>query len=566
MDTPRHNPLSVLATGVVVLVLLSLSLFWLRLFVSAQRRGLLPRDARSVGIPLSPRRWGLTETPDPNQPFPGAADAWTSAGAPFLAGLGAPHYVRAQIFGGPNSYVYRWVPEPDGEQLYYDAVLGQIVYKRTEETRHDDGTRTVRRVTYFAGPDGVGSQPDRKLGRFRSLIADAFCLSPQIVYDRALRRFFAIDWRQQTVQQGPQLPDEDGRRPLQIRVLAKNSDVFRAEIAPNRPKDGPPGIPIHWESYLLPQDRLLVLDASGRIDLLDGQKLKYAGVAGILPAPPLFSGITHEARPDDVVAYDVKPFLVPRRGTDNDRRYGGCAVASLSREGLAVQLTIFDPNGRGIGGGDTQIRQYLPDARGNLRESLVPSARAAYFTLPGAEVLTGAEFVLESLHPPGLLLLSYLAAPHMEASAGYRSLFLLPDSFVAKVARDSAGTLIDRILVTMLLACPAVLLALSLAWRIDRDAAKTGLSKSTRRAWWIVTIGLGLPAYITYRLTRPRVTMVTCANCGVGRRPDRDKCQHCGSPWTVPELTPPAWRVRGAAEQGEENAFSREPQADSQVQ
>ena len=57
------------------------------------------------------------------------------------------------------------------------------------------------------------------------------------------------------------------------------------------------------------------------------------------------------------------------------------------------------------------------------------------------------------------------------------------------------------------------------------------------------TFALGLPGYLTYRLTRPKITLVTCRNCGLGRRPDREKCHHCGSLWHVPELIPPAWRV-----------------------
>ena len=93
-----------------------------------------------------------------------------------------------------------------------------------------------------------------------------------------------------------------------------------------------------------------------------------------------------------------------------------------------------------------------------------------------------------------------------------------------------------------------------------------GLSKQERTLWTLGAFALGLPAYITYRLTRPKVTLVTCANCGKSRRPDMDKCHRCGSPWVVPELTPPAWRVLGEPEPAEENSLSREPRADMQVQ
>jgi hypothetical protein len=140
-------------------------------------------------------------------------------------------------------------------------------------------------------------------------------------------------------------------------------------------------------------------------------------------------------------------------------------------------------------------------------------------------------------------LASYLAGPHLEAPAGCRSLFLLPDSFVAMSARDVHAGWVGRFSRALSLALPAFLLSLLLAWRVTRDGARLGLSKNTRAAWVAGTVLFGLPAYITYRLTRPRVTLVTCTNCGTGRRPDRERCQRCGSPWVVPELVPPAWRV-----------------------
>jgi ribosomal protein L37E len=63
-----------------------------------------------------------------------------------------------------------------------------------------------------------------------------------------------------------------------------------------------------------------------------------------------------------------------------------------------------------------------------------------------------------------------------------------------------------------------------------------------------------------------RRTEITCANCGVGRRPDLEKCHHCGSPWVVPELVPPAWRVIGEPEPAEDGSPSQAQQASSQVQ
>jgi hypothetical protein len=95
----------------------------------------------------------------------------------------------------------------------------------------------------------------------------------------------------------------------------------------------------------------------------------------------------------------------------------------------------------------------------------------------------------------------------------------------------------------LLLMTPATLLALWLAARILRDASTLGLSKNVRRFWVIAALTFGLTGYITYRLTRPKVSLVTCVNCGKPRRTDTGICHRCGSKWDVPELTPPAWRV-----------------------
>jgi uncharacterized paraquat-inducible protein A len=92
---------------------------------------------------------------------------------------------------------------------------------------------------------------------------------------------------------------------------------------------------------------------------------------------------------------------------------------------------------------------------------------------------------------------------------------------------------------------PSIILAIWLAYRVSKNAVVVGLSENARHYWIIGTLAFGLAAYITYRLTRPRITLVTCLNCGKMRRPDMAKCHRCKSDWHVPELAPPAWRVLG---------------------
>jgi hypothetical protein len=556
MNARKHNLISVLATGVIVVILVSLVLFWARWLCSMQRVALLPPVARRVTVqPSSP----LFEISAPRVPR-GIGAEMTSYSL-LSTGLGALQYVPRR-----QARIFQWDSHSRRPSVYYDAARGLIVYAGPAPTQEGDGTHATRRVTYYAGPEGVGEAPDVRLGRFRSPVADRSMLRPQIVYDPTLRRFFAIDWPERTVRQGPKLADKDPHQPVQIRVLWQGvlgqggPDLHL--VPPSLPRDIEAGKTLYLGAFFSIEDRVLVLDASGRIDLLDPQTLEIVGAAGRLVSPTTLFGSPRLTKPEDVLSFSVTPI-----GVGQDRAYGGCAVATISRDAIGMRLNVYDANGGLLDGAETGIPQYREDGRGEARRSgTIFSAGAAYVYLPGAQVLTLAKFALESLHPPVFLLASYLAGPHLEAAAGYRSLFLLPDSFVAMSARGGDSGLIERSSRAFGLALPALLLSLLLAWRVTRDGGRLGLSKNARALWLAGTVVFGLPAYLTYRLTWPKVALVTCTNCGVGRRLDWEKCHRCGSPWLVPELTPPAWRVVGEPEPVEENSLSREPQTDIQVQ
>jgi hypothetical protein len=111
------------------------------------------------------------------------------------------------------------------------------------------------------------------------------------------------------------------------------------------------------------------------------------------------------------------------------------------------------------------------------------------------------------------------------------------------VARDSQGNFAERLFSALGLMLPSIVLAIWLAGRVGKNAAVVGLSRNARLYWIVGTTAFGLVGYITYRLSRPKIALVTCANCGHPRRPDMDKCHRCGSPWHVPELIPPTWKV-----------------------
>jgi len=569
MNSQRRAAVNVLATGAIVVLLLSLGLFWARWFCAAQRGDLLPEAERKAEVPLPLSLSSPRAGEDPNGRFPRYLAAEMTPGpAPVtcLLGLGAVQYVEQHLPGGAGSDIYRWNSPPDGISVYYDRSLGLIVYQGLESRPSADGTPAWRWFTCYAGPEGIGEKPEEKLGRFSSPVADRSMLHPQIIYDPVLRRFFAIEWSERKLRQGPQLLPNDTHEPVQIRTLQRLPvSLDLVPRAASRETQGDKSVLLG--AFFSTDDRLLVLDRSGRIDLLDSQTLTFVGMAGRLGSPAPLFGFPRPTRPEDVISYTVSPIGISRGTAGQGRTYAGCAVATISREGTGLRLDVYDANGQSVGGDDMGFRPYVETADGKItRGQSIPSTQAVYSYLPGAQVLTLAKFTFENLHPPVFLLASYLAGPHLAATAGYRSLFLLPDSFVAMSARDTHAGLVGRVSRAFLLATPALLLSLLLAWRVTRDGGRLGLSKNTRAAWFAGTIVFGLPAYLTYRLTRPRATLVTCTNCGVGRRPDRERCHRCGSPWVVPELVPPAWRVLGAPEEAEDSSSSELRQANSSAQ
>jgi hypothetical protein len=276
--------------------------------------------------------------------------------------------------------------------------------------------------------------------------------------------------------------------------------------------------------------------------LLDKQTLTFAGIAGRLPAPEsVFPSKTY------VTAKDLLAYEVLSLAFNTDRKYRGMFAAGVGREGTAMALAVFNERGELIKRGYTKST----DRRGRRN---TPSSKAVFWEVPGAPATTVAKYLLENLHPPILSVVSYLAADSFEAASGHRALFLLPNSFIAMEGRDTTGNFVGRFVIGLFLILPSITLAILLAWRVGQDAVAVGLSENAKLCWMIGTIAFGLTAYITYRLTRPKLTLVTCLNCGKMRRPDMAKCHRCKSDWHVPELIPPAWRVLNGTEQVPEDS------------
>lgn len=594
MNVRRNSVVNVVGTSVLVLILVCLGLFWARWFCELGRQVLLAEASDSLQVTAS-RLFPSELELEPNAVVPSFVQARLRVDDACAQGLGLVQYMENRLPERPGSHIYWWDPDPDGTRVHFDKSLGLMVYRDTRSTRQSDGTYVTQKITAYAGPDGIAENPDERVGRFVDPLASKEINRPWIVYDHSLRRFFAIDWLRKTVRNGPQFAEDATNRPVQVGRLSKNGSCVSMNLRepmirdlPESPpkSDGDANTPderltelasiygpedmklladfgprgarlvplVKTFSYGLDTKKTFVLDASGRIDLLDRDTLEIVGRAGVLPAPETLFSRKYKHRdpvaPAEVLAYEFRPVFVGQ-----DRTYAGCAVAAVSRDATALTLHVFDPNGKRVAAASTTCG-YAERRRGWA------SAQAAYFHMPGARVLTGLKYLLESMHPPVLLFLSHFTASRIEAAAGHRGVFVLPNSFVAMASRNMRYGPVRRFLEAL----PFILLSLGLAGicagAVARDCSRLGISRR-ERLWWIVaTMLLGLPVVLTHRLTRPRTTLVTCRNCGRPRRPDMDRCHRCASPWEVAELTPPVWRVLDGGRVEEELPVESPPESE----
>jgi hypothetical protein len=480
----RQRFKTIITTGLQVMILLVITIFLGRYSCEVALVANLSPGAGSVAI----RDSGLFLTE--NEKFPDSNPTISAHGRidPFtlptrwrsyeihytFASLGIFEYLRS---GELDLSHFNFNRLDDNYGTWFDKDTGLVFY-RTD------------RYDCFMGPNGISETRDENLGRFISPI-----IGPSVIYGRQNKRFFTIDLKDRSLRKGPELTDS-AHRPIQIigsYYWPEECSVFFS---------------VRNGVAYQPRDYRVVLDESGRIDLLDLKTLDLIG-------PQTFFGWGSE-KPKDLLAYDIKLLSV-----ENQRDYVGMVVGSLSRQGTTMALAVFDKKGNQIKTAHT---------------------KAEFFKVPWGPALMVTKYIFESLHPPVLTLASFFTAYSFDARSSHRALFLMPNSFVA-MARDYEGNIFYMILIVLLLMLPGILLAILLGWRVARDAAIIGLSNKARRFWLAGTIVFGLPAYITYRLTRPKIPLVTCANCGKPRRPDTDICHRCGSKWDVPELTPPEWRV-----------------------
>ncbi|MCX5636444.1 MAG: hypothetical protein NTX52_01965, partial [Planctomycetota bacterium] len=218
------NFVKIIATGFIVLLLLSLPLFWARWLSEASIGNMMPSECRQVGISPS----GLVPPEFENEPnvvkhSKVYADFSSKVG---IDCLGIVDYLVARAPGWGKSYatVY-YYDRKDNSWIYFDQKTSQIVCHCTYEERiMPDNTVFHGEVQLYAGPEGISQSPDKTLGQFIFPIVDAGATPrrPLTLYDEKLHRFFTINFEKRIVTKGPELGKDDPHKPIQIGLLGKN--------------------------------------------------------------------------------------------------------------------------------------------------------------------------------------------------------------------------------------------------------------------------------------------------------------------------------------------------------
>ena len=483
----RHPRLAAVPALVVVSVLTIVPLYWLRysLDVATTRAALAASDEASLTCHYEfPLKRGSDHYWESDFLVTGEIRSYYDF--PFLERTGIASYLRAKKSVGDS--INRWW---QGRwSLRYDAPKGCFV-------RYTDAN------TVYAGSEAVAETPTESLGRFVSPVVCYALPDEAVVFDQGDSRLYILDFGQRRLRRGRDVVPDTFHHVVAVTSMPDLGDCFvHGHYASARDED------VLYESdsrgIYVP-----LFDESGAIAVLDLRTGDLIVGAGHLPAPHSPFGRA-SPRLRDLFACDTE--VIVKRP---ENEYAGLITGTLSRQGASVTVAVFEEDGRFI--------------------------REDCSAVPVRPWLT-TKYLVESLHPPVLALASLFTAYSFDAGATHRALFLMPNSFVAQ-QRDRQTNFLVQLLWALLFMLPGVVFAGFLSWRVVVDAKAFGLSGWSRLMWMIATLAFGLPAYITYRLMRPKCVLAICRECGRGRRVDRDVCHHCGRGWESPELEPPAWRV-----------------------
>jgi len=487
LTVERHPHLGAITIGAVVLALTLALLYWLRISSDVGMARMMLESSHEASVTcyreFLPEETRISYS---DARFTVHCEVYGPY-CPFLERTAIAKYSQRQNSGG-NS-IYRWFARGRWT-LSYDAQNGVFV-------RGGDPN------TLYAGAETIADTRTESLGHFLSPVVCSVRWDRAIVFDRQDLRFYEIDFSKRLLRRGPRVAESAFGHVLGITSMP---DPGTCSIGGSYPSP-------HGEDVLYVTDDsgvyVPIVGESGTIAVLDPSTWDLITGVGHLPAPHSWCGRA-SSKPRDLFGCNVK-VIMKRPEMD----YAGLMVASLSRQGAPVTIAVFDKRGHLIGEDCSRV------------------VMTPWLT---------TKYLIESLHPPVLTVASFFTAYSFDAGATHRAIFVMPNSFVAQ-QRDRQTSFLFQFLWALVFMLPAMLFAGFLSWRVAADAGAIGLSAWARKVWMAGTFLFGLPAYITYRLMRPRCVLMVCRECGRGRRLDQEVCHHCGSEWDSRELEPPAWRV-----------------------
>ena len=429
-----------------------------------------------------------------------------------------------------------------GEAVYFDAGLGVFVYVQTSGRRSrwwgPPGRKAA--VVGYAGRSGVADEVG-ELERFSERPAAGVVLGEPndppglVVFDAEQERLVRYDFAGSSVTLGPEPNSDKVSSVIQIgdlrarvkRTGPREHALVRVDWCPpmvSRPVDTRDAImpmeldyshTVPWGAGFVP-----VLLADGTVHRVNVATLEFGGVLGRLPAPNrrAVSKVSRGGDPGELGDYEALPLFV-------DGEYRGLITGSMVWPEYRLGLAVFDKQGE-------LVQESLADLRGESLDE------------PGGALTVFVEYLLDNFNAPLATIAGAVFGGGADSDGGPRALFVSANSLLGRWRlnhpEEPYG---EKALIFFLLMLPGVLLSGLLARRVGRDGRQVGLSRRVRRWWVVATMLLGLPGYVTYRLTRPGVVQVSCQNCGRLRRPDFARCQHCRSGWEVAELAAPSWRM-----------------------
>lgn len=511
MNKQNLNLIRIISTGVVVTILFSLVLFWGRFYCWAVLIDLMPERFLSLTVRPSglvpgeptakqsqPQDRSEYQSPEPNEPNYRFSQIFARRAKGIIVANAFDAFwdITEQVFpfhDANDRICYLYGGKDVKRIICIDKRNGLIIRNDIPEPNNKE---LSEETLVFAGPNGISEKSDSSLGRFSEpVIIEGFDPDRVVLYDRGARRFYIIDFAGGKVNKGLQLEPKDNLEPIvvyQTSGITKwfNTTAFGVSFSGPKVWNAEKKV---WESdngyrtlgylYCMP-----LLDEKGQIHIYNTDQQKLVP-AGYLPAPmAMFSSASTQqneiANPRNVLAYEILPVYAVRGmpGGDNnpernlDAKYLGMIACCVSREGAGMSMAIFDPNGRQI---------YRSDNDWITSSEPTPTL---------AKVL----LLLENLQPPVFELASYLCGDRIEAGAGHRALFILPNSFIGMAGRGVTADFLAKQFAALMLILPSLILAIWLAWRIRKDAILVGLSRAEKKWWLIGTLAFGLPAYITY--------------------------------------------------------------------